>query len=114
MAEPNPELSTARHQPTAGAAQVAIKFIERNVDKITKNVRSSPPSKHPSIRSPISLHIYGIAAIYVQVEREIINHSCLIHPHIVRFRECFLTPKYLGIAMEYAAGGDLYRYVAAK
>jgi len=49
-----------------------------------------------------------------QVEREIINHSCLIHPHIVRFRECFLTPKYLGIAMEYAAGGDLYKFVAAK
>ena len=50
----------------------------------------------------------------MQVEREIINHSCLIHPHIVRFRECFLTPKYLGIAMEYAAGGDLYKFVAAK
>ena len=50
----------------------------------------------------------------MQVEREIINHSCLIHPHIVRFRECFLTPEYLGIAMEYAAGGDLYRFVAAK
>lgn len=50
----------------------------------------------------------------LQVEREIINHSCLIHPHIVRFRECFLTPKYLGIAMEYAAGGDLYKFVAAK
>ena len=52
--------------------------------------------------------------MHLQVEREIINHSCLIHPHIVRFRECFLTPKYLGIAMEYAAGGDLYKFVAAK
>jgi len=64
---------------------VAVKLIERNEEKITKNV-----------------------------EREIINHSCLIHPHIVRFRECFLTPKYLGIAMEYAAGGDLYKFVAAN
>ncbi len=55
-----------------------------------------------------------LMAFLLQVEREIINHSCLIHPHIVRFRECFLTPKYLGIAMEYAAGGDLYKFVAAK
>ena len=28
-----------------------------------------------------------------------INHSSLTHPHIVKFRECFLTDKYLAIAM---------------
>lgn len=45
------------------------------------------------------------------VEREILSHrSCSAHPHIVRFREVFLTPRYLAIAMEYAAGGDLFEY----
>ena len=45
------------------------------------------------------------------VEREILSHrSCSAHPHIVRFREIFLTPRYLAIAMEYAAGGDLFEY----
>ena len=47
------------------------------------------------------------------VEREILNHSLLIHPHVVRFYECFLTPKHLAIAMEYAAGGTMYNLVTA-
>jgi serine/threonine-protein kinase SRK2 len=61
--------------------QVAIKFIERG-DKVTK---------------------------YVQ--REILNHRRLIHPHIVEMREVFLTPDYLAITMEYASGGDLFSLV---
>jgi serine/threonine protein kinase len=48
------------------------------------------------------------------VRREVINHSSLTHPHIVKFRECFLTDKYLAIAMEYAAGGDMFKYVSNK
>lgn len=42
------------------------------------------------------------------VEREIINHRGLLHPNIIRFREVFLTSTHLGIAMEYAAGGELF------
>lgn len=87
-------------------------MIERNPDKITKNVSLVSEPAEGSLH--VSSSGSSSASCLVQVEREIINHSCLIHPHIVRFRECFLTPKYLGIAMEYAAGGDLYRYVAAK
>ncbi|KDD76995.1 protein kinase [Helicosporidium sp. ATCC 50920] len=48
------------------------------------------------------------------VEREIINHRQLVHPHIVQFKEVFLTPRYLGIVMEYAAGGDMFEYVVCK
>ena len=59
---------------------VAIKFISRERNKIDKNV-----------------------------EREIINHSMLDHPHIIQFKLCFLTDKYLAIAMEYAGGGHLLR-----
>lgn len=48
------------------------------------------------------------------VEREIINHRCLVHPHIVQFKEVFLTPGHLGIAMEFASGGDMFEYVVRK
>ncbi|KAK9830549.1 hypothetical protein WJX72_012403 [[Myrmecia] bisecta] len=64
--------------------QVAIKFIERG-DKVTK-----------------------------YVEREILNHRHLMHPHIVQFKEVFLTQQYLAIAMEYAAGGDMFEHVVRK
>ncbi|CAK0785491.1 hypothetical protein CVIRNUC_008700 [Coccomyxa viridis] len=65
--------------------QVAIKFMERTEGKMTKNV-----------------------------ERELLNHSMLIHPHVVRFEECFLTDKHLAIVMEYAAGGNLFTHVTAN
>ena len=32
----------------------------------------------------------------------------------MQFREVFLTPEYLGIAMEYAAGGDMFQHVTMK
>lgn len=33
------------------------------------------------------------------------------HPHVIRFRECFLTTKHLAIVMEYVAGGNLHQLV---
>ena len=48
------------------------------------------------------------------VERELLNHSMLIHPHVVRFEESFLTDKHLAIVMEYAAGGTLFTHVTAR
>ncbi len=96
------------------------------------------------------------------VEREILNHRFLMHPHIVQFKEVsttsalsllstagvnedtlldpsqvvccasllqshshmsdkmswhvqvFLTSRYLAIAMEYVAGGDMFEYVVRK
>jgi serine/threonine protein kinase len=33
---------------------------------------------------------------------------------VLQFREVFLTPDYLGIAMEYAAGGDMFQHVTNK
>ena len=65
----------------AANEKVAIKFISRARNRIDRNV-----------------------------EREIINHSMLEHPHIIQFRLCFLTDKYLAIAMEYADGDNLLRY----
>lgn len=61
--------------------QVAIKFIERG-DRVTK-----------------------------YTEAEILNHRLLRHPHVVEFKEVFVTSEYICIAMEYAAGGSLFSYV---
>lgn len=47
----------------------------------------------------------------VYVAREVLHHGSLVHPFIVGLYEVFLTSQYLGIAMEYADGGDLFRYV---
>ena len=48
------------------------------------------------------------------VEHELINHKVLRHPHIVKFKEVFLTNLYLAIVMEYAAGGDILDYVLQR
>lgn len=48
------------------------------------------------------------------VEREILNHRTLCHPHIISFKEVFLIDEYLCIVMEYAAGGDMHQYIARQ
>lgn len=45
------------------------------------------------------------------VEREILNHRHLIHPHIVAFKEVLVTSKHLGIVMEFVGGGNLQSWV---
>eukprot|EP00889_Picochlorum_renovo_P008719 jgi/Picre1/35749/NNA_003209.t1 len=45
------------------------------------------------------------------VEREILNHRQLMHPHIVAFKEVFVTSKHLAIVMEYVGGGNLQTWV---
>ncbi|WJX55115.1 non-specific serine/threonine protein kinase [Trifolium repens] len=42
------------------------------------------------------------------VEREIVNHRSLSHPHIIKFKEVFVTPTHLAIVLEYASGGELF------
>eukprot|EP01025_Chloroclados_australasicus_P052963 TRINITY_DN6193_c0_g2_i1.p1 TRINITY_DN6193_c0_g2~~TRINITY_DN6193_c0_g2_i1.p1 ORF type:complete len:378 (-),score=47.74 TRINITY_DN6193_c0_g2_i1:270-1403(-) len=47
-----------------------------------------------------------------RVFREIIHQKKLSgHPLIVEFKEVFLTPRFLCIVMEYAQGGDMFKYV---
>lgn len=48
------------------------------------------------------------------VQREILNHRRLNHPHIIQLIEVFLTPTHLAIVMEYAPGGDMYQYVLQR
>lgn len=39
---------------------------------------------------------------------------CLQHPHILQLLEVFLTDEFLAISTQYAAGGDLAEFVAAR
>jgi len=48
------------------------------------------------------------------VEREILNHRRLVHPHIIRFKEVILTDVHICIVMEYAEGGDMFDYVLKR
>ncbi|PNH05667.1 Serine/threonine-protein kinase SRK2D [Tetrabaena socialis] len=34
------------------------------------------------------------------VETEVLNHRMLRHPHVIEFKEVFLTPEYICIVME--------------
>jgi serine/threonine-protein kinase SRK2 len=45
---------------------------------------------------------------------KLIMMSSMHLPCQVQFKEVFLTPIYLGIAMEYAPGGDMFEYVVRK
>lgn len=45
------------------------------------------------------------------METEIVNHSLMHHPHIIQFRDVFLTSKFICIVMEYAGTGTLHAYV---
>ena len=53
----------------------------------------------------------GRNKITKHVEREVICHSNFCHPHVIQFKEIFLTPNHMAIAMEYAPGGDMFQYV---
>eukprot|EP00210_Caulerpa_lentillifera_P003316 g3166.t2 len=48
------------------------------------------------------------------VLNEIVNLHLLDHPHITRFKECYLTEKHLCIVMEYVAGGNLKDFIAKR
>ncbi|KIZ02869.1 hypothetical protein MNEG_5087 [Monoraphidium neglectum] len=45
------------------------------------------------------------------LEHEILNHCRLRHPHVIQFKEVFLTPHHVCIAMEFASGGTLFSYL---
>ncbi|GBF95924.1 Ser Thr kinase [Raphidocelis subcapitata] len=48
------------------------------------------------------------------VETEILNHCRLRHPHIIGFREVYLSDDNINIVMDYASGGALFDYVKTR
>lgn len=45
------------------------------------------------------------------METEIVNHSLMRHPHIIQFRDVFVTSSFICIVLEYAGAGTLHSYV---
>ena len=81
--------------------QVAIKFLERG-DRINERYVGEPAEcSAPASMPSAAAHSLGSPPCPL-AGREIYNHSQLLHPHIVQFKEVFLTPHYLGICMEFA------------
>ncbi|XP_045810805.1 serine/threonine-protein kinase SAPK7-like [Trifolium pratense] len=70
------------------------------VTKLAKNIKTR---EHVAIK-----YIERGNRIDKNVEREIINHRSLSHPHIIKFKEVFVTPTHLAIVLEYAAGRTLF------
>ncbi|KAG1660727.1 hypothetical protein FOA52_003036 [Chlamydomonas sp. UWO 241] len=58
-----------------------------------------------------------VAAHHKLVQREVLNHhqlSLYKHPHLVELLEVILTPRYLGIVMNFVSGVSLTSYLMAK
>lgn len=49
--------------------------------------------------------------ITIDVQRELHNHSTFHHPNVIGFKQVILTPTHIGLVLEYASGGDLYKKV---
>eukprot|EP01025_Chloroclados_australasicus_P017921 TRINITY_DN1920_c0_g1_i4.p2 TRINITY_DN1920_c0_g1~~TRINITY_DN1920_c0_g1_i4.p2 ORF type:complete len:401 (-),score=37.36 TRINITY_DN1920_c0_g1_i4:292-1338(-) len=62
----------------------------------------------------VKLQPRGRKSVSKYVVREIMNHRCLQHDHIIRYKDVFLTNHCLALAMEYADQGDLFDYVIGQ
>ncbi|KAF6257324.1 kinase-like domain-containing protein [Scenedesmus sp. NREL 46B-D3] len=59
----------------------------------------------------LAIKLLPRAEVTKYVEAEIVNHSLMRHPHVIQFKEVFLTHRFICIVMEYATGGSLFQYV---
>lgn len=69
--------------------QVAIKLIRRD------NIKDNPDKE-------------------MKIYREINALKHLNHPNIIKLEEILQNSKYIGIVLEYASGGEFYRYIQRK
>jgi serine/threonine-protein kinase SRK2 len=97
LEEPNPILENPRYQKlhTLGKGSFGSVLLAR--DGKTSEVAAVKSIRRTEVNK--------------YVEGEIMNHSLLRHPHVIQFKEVFLTRDYVCIAMEYATGGSLFHYV---
>lgn len=95
--EPNPLLENSRYKKVQTLGKGCFGFVELARDTHTDELVAIKMLK----RSDVNKYVEG----------EIVNHSLLRHPHVIQFKEVFLTSQYICIVMEYAAGGSLFHYV---
>lgn len=67
-----------------------------------------------STQTMLAMKVLKRREVDTHVVNEIINHSLLRHPHVVQFREMFLTRDHVCILMEFANGGSLFDMVSQQ
>jgi hypothetical protein len=68
------------------------------------NTTPTPPQHHPTINAtPTTKQERQFVSKYV--ESEIVNHSLLRHPHVVCFREAFLSRGHINMCATGGRGG---------
>ncbi|KAG1674284.1 hypothetical protein FOA52_013473 [Chlamydomonas sp. UWO 241] len=108
-----------------------------SIPSLVAGTAADPLAGHPSYEliDPISSGTFGFVLLYLHkptgervavkflergdkvskyVEGEVLNHRMLRHPHVIEFKEVFLTPRFICIAMEYASGHSLFDYVRSS
>ncbi|PNH07773.1 Serine/threonine-protein kinase SRK2E [Tetrabaena socialis] len=93
-AEPDPLRETGRYERVQGLGKGAFGFVQ-----LGRNIQNGELA---------AIKFLKRAEVNKYVESEILNHSVLRHPHVIQFKEVFLTSEYICIAMEYATGGSLF------
>lgn len=93
---------------------VAIKLLKRG-DSVRRCSAQSPCLIHRRCRvNTRDIRADAPTQVTKYVQREILNHRRLNHPHIVQLIEVFCTPTHLAVVMEFAPGGDMYNYVLQR
>ncbi|WIA16599.1 hypothetical protein OEZ85_013266 [Tetradesmus obliquus] len=105
--------------PTQAAAKPTAKMDEQGKFEFIKELgRGSFGSvvlaRNTKTGEQVAIKKMERAHLQRYVESEILNHSQLRHPHVVQFREVFLSPHHINIVMDYASGGSLFGYVQSR
>ncbi|CCD25049.1 uncharacterized protein NDAI_0E02320 [Naumovozyma dairenensis CBS 421] len=85
----------------------------------SKNPPSSPPN-NLGISKQVAIKLIKRDAISkdsskeLKIYREINALKHLSHPNIVKLEEVLQNSRYIGIVLEYASGGEFYRYIQRK
>jgi serine/threonine-protein kinase SRK2 len=98
-AEPTPLNEQTKYQYVSTLGKGAFGFVQ-----LAKNT-------HIESQELVAIKFLRRTDVNKYVEAEIVNHSLLRHPHVIHFKEVFLTRQYICIVMELASGGSLFHYV---
>jgi serine/threonine-protein kinase SRK2 len=100
---PDPLGRCLRYEKLSDIAGGSFGFVQRCVDKVT----GEEVAAKFILRKVLSTN----AKLLTTVEREVVNHSRLVHPFIISFKDFFLLEKYLVIIQELGDQGDLADYI---
>lgn len=113
----------SRKHVTFGPYIVGSTLGEGEFGKVKLGWTRSPavgPDQRPVVSKQVAIKLIRRDTIAKSVEKEIkiyreinaLKH--LTHPNIVRLEEVLQNSKYIGIVLEYASGGEFYKYIQRK